>query len=131
MCYLEVSERKPFQELFWDIWRSSGYALPTETHRSVTPSLPLSLAPTESETQTKCFAVNAANGCRCFTFVMATNRQRYVTSYPQDKLFLVSVTDLRTMREEDFVATAVRHISHWRPRLSGSAGTTLGLVTRH
>ena len=40
---------------------------------------------------------------------MATNRQRYVTSYPEDKLFLVSVTDLRTMREEDFVATAVRH----------------------
>lgn len=75
MCYLEVSERKPFQELFWDVWRSSGYALPTETHR-------------------------------CFTFVMATNRQRYVTSYPEDKLFLVSVTDLRTMREEDFVATA-------------------------
>jgi hypothetical protein len=41
MCYLEVSERKPFQELFWDIWRSGGYALPTETHRSVTPSLSL------------------------------------------------------------------------------------------
>ena len=62
MCYLEVSERKPFQELFWDIWRSSGYALPTETHRSVTPSLslPLSLALDESETLTKCFAVNAS-----------------------------------------------------------------------
>jgi hypothetical protein len=47
---------------------------------------------------------------RCFTFVMATNRQRYVTRYPEDQLYLVSATDLHTMREEDFAAIAVRRL---------------------
>jgi len=35
LCYMELSERKPFQELFWDIWRSSNYSnMPTQTNRS-------------------------------------------------------------------------------------------------
>jgi hypothetical protein len=33
MCYLETSERTPFQDLFWVIWRSRGYTLPAQTHR--------------------------------------------------------------------------------------------------
>lgn len=38
---------------------------------------------------------------------MATDRHRYVTKYQQDKLFLVSVTNLRSMTEDNIAAPAV------------------------
>jgi hypothetical protein len=38
---------------------------------------------------------------------MATNRQRIIVNYPQDRLYLVCVTDLKTLSSQDFEQVAV------------------------